>query len=167
MNKVLISIVIGIVGSVTIASAAIATSSEFNSTPVDTIENNISILMDKVEAYTKNEEKIVKKYKNLYEEYTKLKETAEQDTNTISDAKYESLSDDLTKQKEKNSVLADQLNGLEQKIKDLESQKSLQEKESEKQADYIKELEQQIERLESKKVEQETTSQTSVESEVE
>ena len=167
MNKFLISMVIGVIGSVTIATAAIATSSEINSTPVDTIENNISILRDKVEAYSKNEEKIVKKYKNLYEEYTKLKETAEQDTNTISDAKYESLSDDLTKQKEKNSVLADQLNGLEQKIKDLESQKSLQEKESKKQADYIKELEQQIENLESNSFDQEKTSQTSDELEVE
>ena len=167
MNKIIISIVIGVVGSVTIATAAIASSSAFDSTPIENIEKNINILRDKVIAYSINEEKLVKKYKKLYEEYTKLKEATEQNTEFISEAEYESVSEDLDRQKEKNSALTDQLNELEQKIENLESDKVLQEKESKEQADYIKELEQQIERLESNKVDQEKTSQTSDELEVE
>ena len=89
MSKVLISAVIGVVGTATLASSVIASSEFFDSTPIDNVENNITILKDKVVAYSNNEEKLVSKYMRLYEEYTKLKEATEQNSDVEDDKKIE------------------------------------------------------------------------------
>jgi len=147
MKKTLFSIVIGVVGSATIASVAIAASVAFNSAPIDNIENNINTLKDKVVAYSNNEQKLVDKYMKLYEEYTNLKEATEQDSDV---ATY--------KEDAKN---------LESEIDRLKKELEKQEEKNKEQEDYIKELEEQIENLESNKVIQEEDPQFSDELEVE
>ena len=134
MNKALISTLVGVVGS-----AGIASSMVFNSAPIDNIENNINILKDKVVAYANNEEKLVRKYNELYDEYAKLKKTTK-DGNIEN---YQNI-------KEKNSELKCEIISLKDNLKK-------QEKENQQQEDYIKKLEEKIENLESNKINKEKT----------
>lgn len=143
MNKFFTSIVLAATISIVLASTALASSAIFHSASVDTIENNINALTDKVAAFSKNEEKIVEKYMVLYEEYTKLKEAPKQTPDTESK------------------------NDLESEINRLKKELEKQEQENKKQKEHITELEAKIKSLESVQVNQEQLPQDSTEAEVE
>lgn len=147
MSKALTSVVIGIVGSAVLASSVLASSAVFDSAPIDNIEDNINVLKDKVVAFSENEEKLVKKYMELHEEYSKLKKVAEQDTDATAD-----------KKDNKN---------LESEIDRLKKELEKREQENKEQEGYIKELEEQLESLESTQVNLEEIPQVNNESEVE